>query len=479
MFSLFAKTLSLVFVVFGVSMIPPLAVSLAMSDGAAITYSVLLVVALVLGLPAFVFEVPGSRPARIRDGFIIVTMTWLGICSVGALPFIIIGGLDTASALFESASGFTTTGSTTIVDLDLLPRSLLLYRQEIQWVGGIGVIVLAIALLPMLGIGGLDVLKAETTGPAKSDKLRPRLKHTAQAMWGIYFSITLLCALMYWLAGMPAFEAIAHSLSTVSTGGFSTHDESLAYYASPAIEAVAITFMLLGATSFVLHYRAWAQRSVKPYGGNAEARVFVFSIIILSGIVAAFLALNVGDTSLHSLRLSVFEVVSVITSTGFGVADFTTWPLMLPSLLIFISFVGGCSGSTAGGMKVIRFTLMGRQAGIEIARLVHPRIVRPLKLNGVVVPESVIQSVWAFFTVYIVVFGALMLLLMWFGLDQVSAFGAIATCLNNLGPGLGEVANNFATVSPAVKLVCGLACIMGRLEIFTVFVLCTPTYWRA
>jgi trk system potassium uptake protein TrkH len=172
-------------------------------------------------------------------------------------------------------------------------------------------------------------------------------------------------------------------------------------------------------------------------------------------------------------------VVSVITSTGFGVADFTTWPLMLPSLLIFISFVGGCSGSTAGGMKVIRFTLMGRQAGIEIARLVHPRIVRPLKLNGVVVPESVIQSVWAFFTVYIVVFGALMLLLMWFGLDQVSAFGAIATCLNNLGPGLGEVANNFATVSPAVKLVCGLACIMGRLEIFTVFVLCTPTYWRA
>jgi trk system potassium uptake protein TrkH len=218
---------------------------------------------------------------------------------------------------------------------------------------------------------------------------------------------------------------------------------------------------------------------VKPYGTNTEARLFVVSILLFSVIIAFFLAAEAGDTSLHSMRLSVFEVVSVITSTGFGVADFTTWPLMLPTLLIFVSFVGGCSGSTAGGMKVIRFALMGKQAGIELARLVHPRIIRPLKLNGIVVPGSVIQSVWAFFTVYLVVFAMLMLVLMWFGLDQISAFGAIATCLNNLGPGLGEVANNFATVGPAVKVVSALACIMGRLEIFTIFVLCTPTYWRA
>jgi trk system potassium uptake protein TrkH len=479
MLNLLAKTLSLVFVVFGVSMIPPLGISIATADGNAITYVVLLVTALAFGLPAFVFRFRSTRTPRIRDGFIIVTMTWLGICSLGALPFIIIGGLDPASAMFESASGFTTTGSTTIVDLDLLPRSLLFYRQQIQWVGGIGVVVLAIALLPMLGIGGMDVLKAETTGPAKSDKLRPRLRHTAQAMWGIYFSITVLCALMYWLAGMPAFDAIAHSLTTVSTGGFSTHDESMAYYASPAIEAVAILFMLLGATSFVLHYRAWAQRSVKPYGTNTEAKLFISSVLVFSTVVAVFLAVEAGDTSLHSMRLSVFEVVSVITSTGYGVADFTTWPLMLPTLLIFVSFVGGCSGSTAGGMKVIRFALMGKQAGIELARLVHPRIIRPLKLNGMVVPGSVIQSVWAFFTVYLVVFAILMLVLMWIGLDQVSAFGAIATCLNNLGPGLGEVASNFATVTPGVKLVCALACILGRLEIFTIFVLCTPTYWKA
>jgi len=479
MLNLLAKTLSLVFVVFGVSMLPPLGLSIAAADGNEITYLVLLVAALALGLPAFIFRFRSTRTPRIRDGFIIVTMTWMGICSLGALPFIIVGGLDPASAMFESASGFTTTGSTTIVDLDLLPRSLLFYRQQIQWVGGIGVVVLAIALLPMLGIGGMDVLKAETTGPAKSDKLRPRLRHTAQAMWGIYLSITVLCALMYWLAGMPAFDAIAHSLTTVSTGGFSTHDESMAYYASPAIEAVAILFMLLGATSFVLHYRAWAQRSVKPYGTNTEAKLFVASVCVFSAVVAVFLAVETGDTSLHSMRLSVFEVVSVITSTGYGVADFTTWPLMLPTLLIFVSFVGGCSGSTAGGMKVIRFALMGKQAGIELARLVHPRIIRPLKLNGIVVPGSVIQSVWAFFTVYLVVFAILMLALMWIGLDQVSAFGAIATCLNNLGPGLGEVSNNFATVTPGIKLVCALACILGRLEIFTIFVLCTPTYWRA
>lgn len=464
--------------IFGASMLPPVLVSLIYAEGIASRFLYIGATALLLGALVLVLSPSIDRQLPGRAGFLIVAMSWFLISLFGAVPFVLIGGMDPVSAIFESASGFTTTGATALVGLDNLPRSLLLYRQEIQWLGGIGVVIAAIALLPMLGIGGMQLMKAETTGPAKSDKLRPRIKHTAQALWSLYLLLTAACALTYWFAGMPAFDAIAHSFTTVSTGGYSIYDASLAHYQSPAIETVAIVFMLLGALNFALHFRAWTQLSVRPYSTNPEARAFLGTVAILTVFATIILLRHTSLDLSEAFRRSAFTVVSVITSTGYGIDDFSVWPVLLPVLLIFTSFVGGCAGSTAGGMKVIRFSIMSRQAVIEITRLIHPRLVRPLRIGTEIINDSVVRGIWAYFTVYAFVFVILMLAMMWFGLDQVSAFAAVATCINNLGPGLGEVAANFAGVSDSIKLIGAFACVLGRLEVLTIFVLFTPEFWR-
>lgn len=297
-------------------------------------------------------------------------------------------------------------------------------------------------------------------------------------MWRLYLSLTTACALAYWFAGMPIFDAVAHSFTTVSTGGFSIYDASLGHYQSPAIESVAIVFMILGALNFAVHFRAWSAWRLRPYFVNAETRAFGITIVGLTALVTLVLMTHTGAATAQAFRLAVFEVVSVITSTGYGIADFSLWPALLPVLLIFTSFIGGCAGSTAGGMKVVRFLVMFRQAIIEVTRLIHPRLMRPLKVGSSVVDDTVVRAVWSFFTVYIFVFVVLMLSLMWLGLDQITAFAAVATCLNNLGPGLGDVATNFSTVSDPIKLISAFACILGRLEVLTIFVLLTPAYWR-
>ena len=478
MFSALFKVLGLLCVIHGASMLAPFAVALIYDDGHALDFLSIGGASALLGAATMLL---GPRPDPHlpgRSGFLIVAVAWFFVSLLGAVPFMVVADIDAVTAIFESASGFTTTGSTALVGLDFLPPSLLLYRQETQWLGGIGVVVAAIALMPMLGIGGMQMMKAETTGPAKSDKLRPRIKHTAQALWRLYLFLTVACALCYWLAGMPAFDAIAHSFSTVSTGGYAIYDASFAGYKSPQIEAVAIVFMLLGAINFALHFRAWGKLSLQPYTSNPEARVFLLTVLLLTLFIAAVLVQYTDTTLLHAFRLSAFEVVSVITTTGYGIDDFSIWPALLPVLLIFISFIGGCAGSTAGGMKVIRFLVMTRQAGIEIQRLIHPRLVRPLRIGADIIDDSVVRAVWAFFTVYTFVFVVLMLAMMWLGLDQVSAFSAVATCINNLGPGLGEVASNFAGVSGPVKLIGAFACILGRLEVLTIFLLFTPDFWR-
>jgi trk system potassium uptake protein TrkH len=472
------KILGLLLAICSLGLLPPAAISFLYADGYFEFYLAAMAAGVLLGGAGMFLGPAATRVLQTRDGFLIVALSWFFVSLLGAIPFVVAGNFDVVTAIFESASGFTTTGSTAIVGLDHLPRSLLFFRQEIQWLGGIGVIVAAIALLPMLGMGGMQLLKAETTGPAKSDKLRPRIKNTAQGLWRLYLFLTIACALAYWFAGMSAFDAIAHSFTTVSTGGYSIYDASLAHYESPAIEAVAIFFMVMGALNFALHFRAWSEFAFRPYLVNAEARAFVMTILGLTGLVALVLATQTDASTELAFRYAIFEVVSVITSTGYGIVDFSVWPALLPVLLIFASFIGGCAGSTAGGMKVIRFLVMFRQAGIEVTRLIHPRLERPLKIGDSVIDETVIRAVWAFFTVYTFVFVALMLTLMWLGLDQVTAFAAVATCLNNLGPGLGDVAANFSTVSDPVKLICAFACILGRLEVLTIFVLLTPGYWR-
>jgi trk system potassium uptake protein TrkH len=415
----------------------------------------------------------------VRDGFLVVALFWLIVSVLGAWPLMLGFGLSPVDALFESASGFTTTGATVITGLDAMPRSLLFYRQQIQWLGGMGVVVLGLAVIPLLGIGGMQLYRAEAPGPMKEEKLTPRLAHTARALWLLYLSLTIACAAGYWLAGMDGFDAIAHSLSTVSTGGFSTHDESIGYFNSAGIEAVAVVFMLLAAINFGVHFQVWLKRDPRPYLRDPEARAFLGFVAVVVTLVAVMLWLNGVHPGPHEgLRDASFEVVSLVTSTGFGTVDYSHWPDFLPVLLILISFVGGCGGSTAGGMKVVRVMLLVKQGLLEVRRLVHPRAMQPLRLGRRVVEPQLMQAIWGYFAVYMITFLICSLLMIHSGLDPVSAFAAVATSINNLGPGLGEVAYNFQSVSDMGKLISVLAMILGRLEIFTILVLLTPGFWR-
>lgn len=434
-----------------------------------------------LALGSALWVIGRLRPTNlaVRDGFLVVTLFWLLLSLLGAWPLMLTSGLPWADALFESASGITTTGATVMTGLDEMPRSLLFYRQQLQWLGGMGLIVLGVAVLPMLGVGGMQLYRAEAPGPLKEEKLTPRLAETARALWGIYLALTLACALGYWASGMDLFDAVAHSLATVSTGGFSTHDASLGYFHSAAVEGVAILFMLLAAINFGVHFAVLHRRDPLQWLRDVEARTFLIFVAAVTVFVGLVLRLQGGYEHWHpSLRDATFEVVSVVTSTGFGTVDFSHWPEMLPVLLILISFVGGCGGSTAGGMKVMRVLLLVRQGMLEVRRLIHPHAYQPLRLGRRVVDDRLMQGVWGFFAVYMAAFGLLVMLMIHAGLDKVSAFAAVATCMNNLGPGLGQVAYNFQTVSDQGKLVAVIAMLLGRLEVFTILVLLSPHFWR-
>jgi trk system potassium uptake protein TrkH len=432
-----------------------------------------------IGLSLWSFGKKAGNRVSNRDGFLIVTIFWVLLSALGAWPLVLSAKLSLVDALFESASGFTTTGATVMTGLDQMPKSVLFYRQQLQWMGGMGLIVLGIAVLPMLGIGGMQLYRAEAPGPMKEDKLTPRLANTARALWIIYVGLTLICALSFWMAGMTPFDAIAHSLSTLSTGGFSTHDQSIAYFNSPAIEAVAIVFMLLAAINFSIHFIAWHMRDPLAYLKDVEVRSFLIFVLGVVLLVSLILRWEGSYEQLPpSLRDATFEVVSVVTSTGFGTVDFSHWPDFLPFLMILISFVGGCGGSTAGGIKVMRMLLLVQQGVHEVLRLIHPHAILLVRVGNRIIQPRMMQAVWGFFAVYVSTFSILMLLMMHAGLDQVSAFSAVATSMNNLGPGLGEVAYNFQSVSDFGKMIAVVAMLLGRLEIFTILVLLSPDFWK-
>ena len=474
------RTLGVLFLLFSTTVLPPLIMSVVHKDGFETEFSISFFAALLIGLLLWAPMRKHRDAIRTRDGFLIVALMWVGMSLLGAVPFMLSLDMSFIDSLFEATSGYTTTGSTVIVGLDALPQSILLYRQEIQWFGGIGVIVVAIALLPMLGVGGMQLYKAETPGPLKDERITPRIARTAKNVVFIYIALTASCALAYWLAGMGSFDAIAHSFSTLSTGGYSTHDASLGFYDSSAINTVAVVFMLVGSISFSVHFIAWRQLRPDYYAKDAQTRAFLLISLALTAFVALQLfTQGAADSGPNAIELAAFEVASVISSTGFGVADFATWPLDLPVLMIFLSFIGGCAGSTAGGMKVIRFLILGKQARAHVRKLIHPQSMNPIRIDGHVVQASVIEGIWGFFTVYVAIFATFMIILTLDGMDQVTAFGAVATCLNNLGPGLGDVALNFASVSSGGKLLLVLAMLFGRLEIFTILVLATPGFWRA
>ncbi len=474
------RILGVLLMAFSVTLLPPILVGILYQDGELTKFVEAAVIVMVSGLGLWAVGRQPSSRLRTRDGFIIVSLTWVAFSLLGSLPFVFGLNLSLTDAFFEAASAFTTTGATVLEGLDAMPKSILFYRSQLQWLGGMGVIVLAIALLPLLGIGGMQLYRAETPGPMKDEKMTPRIAHTAQIMWRLYLGLTAACALFYWLAGMDAFDAIAHSFTTLSTGGFSTHDASLGYFASPSIEVVAMVFMLMGGINFGVHFVVWHQQRPSHYWQNLEVRVFLlFVALVIAAVTLTLLNTGMHDSLWEALRYSAFEVVSVVTSTGFGIDNFAVWPLYLPVMLILISFVGGCAGSTAGGMKVIRFVILGKQGIIETNQLVHPSRVQTLKLHGRAVEGRVVQSVWGFFALYVITFGVLMLLLMAAGMDQVTAFGSVATCMNNLGPGLGDTALSFATLNGFEKWVLAFAAILGRLEIYTVFALLSPSFWRS
>jgi trk/ktr system potassium uptake protein len=472
------RVVGLLSIGFSLTMLPPILVSLWYGDHQAVHFLKAFFVAFISGMLVWLLTRREDTTLRRKEGFVVVALFWTALSLLGALPFLFGSHLNFVDAFFESVSGFTTTGATVIVHIEALPRSMLYYRQQLQWLGGMGLVVLAVAILPLLGIGGMRIYQAETPGPMKEDKIAPRLTHSARALWAIYVAVTVLCALAYWLAGMTPFDAIGHSFSTISTGGFSTHDASIGYFHSEVIQSVATVFMLVGGINFSIHFLAWRDKSLLPYARDIEVRMFLVFVLAAVMLTAATLwQAGVYPGWSHAAVNAYFEVVSIITSTGLGADDFTKWPLFLPLFLIFISFIGGCGGSTAGGMKVMRVLLLLKQGMREVGSLIHPRSVKPVKIGGRVLSERTVEAVWGFFAVYIIVFAALTLAMMATGLDQVSAFAAIATSINNLGPGLGEVAYNFASVTPAGKIISATAMLLGRLEIFTILVLFTPSFW--
>lgn len=475
------RILGLLLMMFSATMLLPVVVSVIYNDQSWLPFVKGFALTLLSGLAAW-FPVRKSRKElRLRDGFLVVAAFWTVLGTFGALPLYLADtpAMSFTDAVFESMSGLTTTGATVLTGLDFLPHSILFYRQQLQWFGGMGIIVLAVAILPMLGVGGMQLYRAETPGPVKDTKLTPRITETAKALWYVYLAFTIICVLGYVLAGMGLFDAICHAFSTVAIGGFSTHDLSIGHFRSSAIDLVAIVFMFIAGINFSLHFFSWRNVTITHYWRDPEFRAYGFILLILSSIVIASLAYfktydNPGDSVINGL----FQAVSIATTTGFTTANYSVWPGALPVLLIFSSFVGGCAGSTAGGIKVVRWLLIAKQGAREIARLVHPSAEIPVKLGNHAVPFRVVDAVWGFFSVYIVVFGVMLLAMMSTGIDQVTAFSAVAATLNNLGPGLGEVAAGFMTLNDPAKWIAVVGMLLGRLEIFTLLVLITPTFWR-
>lgn len=462
-------------------MLPPIAVSFIYNEQNHQPFLIGFLAIFFTGFLLWLSAKSAKEELRTRDGFIIAAIFWLSLGLSGSIPFYVtsIHSLSLTDAIFESISGLTTTGATVMTGLDSLPKSILFYRQQLQWLGGMGIIVLAVAILPMLGIGGMQLYKAEAPGPVKDAKLTPRITATAKALWEIYLGLTIACTLAYWAGGMTFFDAISHSFSTVSIGGFSTHDANFAFFDSSALNYICISFMFIAGINFALHFKAAHSLNPKLYTGSSEFKAYVFTLTSHAVLVLiVLLAYSSYGSISASIEHTLFQVVSFATTSGFTTANYPLWPSFIPVLLIFVSFYGGCAGSTAGGMKVIRVLIMFKQLSKEATHLIHPHANMPVKLDRHVVARPVLQAVWGFFAAYILSFGVLMMLMMATGLDQVSAFSAVAATINNLGPGLGGVSSNFASLSDAGKWISCFAMLLGRLEIFTLLILFTPMFWR-
>ena len=473
------RILGLLLMLFSLAIIPPIIVSLIFQDNETWSFFYAGILIFVSGLLLWLPAAQARTDLKLRDGFIIVVLFWFVLSSFASLPMILSDSLEISitNAIFESVSGLTTTGATILNGIDALPESILFYRQYLQWLGGLGIIVLAVAVLPMLGVGGMQLYKAEVAGPIKN-KITPRITETAKWLWIVYLTMTILCGLGYYFAGMTIFDSICHSFSTIAIGGFSTHDASFGFYDNQWIELVAIIFMLAAGLNFSLHYLAFKNKSIQAYKDDNESFSFIFITIFISILTILYVYHLTSEMNTREIIRNTFYAVSISTTTGFTNANYFNYVGFLPILLILFSFVGGCAGSTAGGMKVIRVILLLKQGYRELIRLIHPNSKIKVKVGNSAINERTLETIWGFFAIYVFVFFTVMLLLMLSGLDFLTSFSAVAATINNLGPGQGEVISNYSNLTDINKWILSFSMIVGRLEIFTLLVIFTPDFWK-
>lgn len=477
-----ARVFGLMLIVFSTTYLLPIAASLIFHDGTAALFVEDMLFTLGAGTLLWLATRKFVRELKAKDGFLLVVLAWTGMAAFATFPLMAyLQNLSFTDAYFEAMSGLTTTGATVLSDLDQLPAAINLWRHELNWLGGMGIIVLAVAILPVLGVGGRQMLMAETPGPIKDSKLTPRITETAKNLWMVYAGITAACVVALRLAGMTWLDAVCHAFATMGLGGFSTHDASVGYFNSPAIEAVLVVFMLIAGMNFATHFIAIRTRSMTPYKHDIEAAPYLILVLGSCAGIALYLWLagTYGDFW-TALRHASFNLVSIATDCGFASTDFNLWPMFAPLWMLFLSCISVCTGSTGGGIKMMRTLILVKQSELQMFVLAHPTAVNPLKLGGLVISSSIILSVLGFIFVYFMSVVILTLVLVVSGLDFISSFSAIVASINNAGPGLGQVgpATNFGSLTDFQTWICTLAMFLGRIEVFTALILFTPAFWR-
>lgn len=476
-----ANVLGRLLMVFGLAYLMPIVCAVVYRDGTLLTFVVSLGACLIAGGALTFSTREYQAELKARDGFILVALAWTLTAAIATVPLLLHQPLSFTRAFFETMSGMTTTGATVMVGLDTVAPAINLWRHELNWLGGMGIIVLAVAILPMLGVGGMQLFRAEVPGPIKDARLTARIADTAAVLWSVYFVITLACALSLRLAGMGWFDAICHAFSALSLGGFSTRDASIGAFDSPLIEGVLIFFMVVAALNFATHFTVWRERSFRPYWRDAEVKGVLFVLLVSCLGCAAYLWLGEVYASFWTaLRHVSFNLVSIATDCGYASTDYALWPTFVPFWMLFLSALTASSGSTGGGIKMIRTLILVRQSSRELTRLLHPALAAPVTVGGMAVPNRVVVAILGFMFLYFMSIVAMTFLLIFGGLDFISAFSAVIACINNMGPGLGQVgpAANYAGLTDYELWVLSFTMLLGRLEVFSLLILFTPMFWR-
>tara|TARA_B100001057_G_scaffold378517_1_gene383922 strand:+ start:120 stop:1559 length:1440 start_codon:yes stop_codon:yes gene_type:complete len=471
------KITGIILLIFSSFLLIPMAVSLYYNQGLDGFIQSFLII-FFSGLITYYPNKDQKSHIKIKEGFLIVAIFWFVLSMFGSIPFFLDKQLNLSviDAIFESTSGWTTTGASVITNLDEINRPILLYRQLLQWLGGIGIVVLVLAILPILGVGGMYLYKAETSSPIKDNKLSPRITETAKSLWGVYLILTFACAAAYKIAGMNYFDAIGHSFSTVSIGGFSTHSESIGFYSSSAIKIICIVFMFMSALNFVLHFLFLKTHSFDNYFSNSEMKTFISIIVGLLILIGLF---SIGGrlSEIDNINI-IFHVFSFVTTSGFTVSDYSVWPTFIVTLIFLSSFIGACAGSAGGGIKVIRLTIALKSIKKQLLKVIHPKAEISIKVNDKKVDDTTIETILSFIILYIFLFFISSLLIMMSGHDLITAFSSTAACINNLGPAMGEAYGNYSELNNFSKLLLSLMMIVGRLEIYTFIILITKYFWK-